>query len=76
MIRRNLTEAIASHINMKNPMTNFAKLVPIPDLDTVNIGLSPCHQATMLKIFGRPGALSKDCSDYYKFEAGCTHRNS
>jgi peptidoglycan hydrolase-like protein with peptidoglycan-binding domain len=44
-------------------MTNFAKLVAIPDLDTVNIGLSPCHQATMLKIFGRPGALSKDCSD-------------
>jgi Putative peptidoglycan binding domain/D-alanyl-D-alanine carboxypeptidase len=44
-------------------MTNFAKLVPIPPLDTVNIGLSPCHQATMLKIFGRPGALSVDCSD-------------
>jgi hypothetical protein len=58
-------------------MTNFAKLVPIPSLDTVNIGLSPAHQATMLKIFGKPGVLSEDCSDITnsKLEALIETRN-
>lgn len=58
-------------------MRNFAKLVPIPPLDTINIGLHPGHQATMLKIFGVPGALSRDCSNIAnrKLEALIETRN-
>ena len=35
-------------------MTDFSKLVLIPDFDAINIGLSPAQQATMLSIFQRP----------------------
>jgi D-alanyl-D-alanine carboxypeptidase-like protein len=36
--------------------------VPIPPKDTMNTGLSPAKQSTMLKKFGKPGALTKNCS--------------
>jgi flagellum-specific peptidoglycan hydrolase FlgJ len=44
-------------------MPDYSKLVPVPDFSTINQGLSPAHQQTMLDIFGKPGALSKNCSD-------------
>jgi hypothetical protein len=58
-------------------MTNFAKLVPIPHFDAINIGLSPAHQTTMLNIFGPPGKLTTDCSDITnaKLEALVETRN-
>jgi len=43
-------------------MTDFHKLVPLPAPTDINTGFSPCHQATMLQIFGRPGRLTQDCS--------------
>lgn len=37
--------------------------VPIPPKDVMNPGLSAVSDAVMRKKFGRPGALTKDCSD-------------
>ena len=37
-------------------------MIPIPDLATINIGLSPASLETMLTKFGTPGALTRDCS--------------
>jgi hypothetical protein len=44
-------------------MPDYSKLVPVPPFSSINQGLSPAHQQTMLDIFGRPGELSEDCSD-------------
>lgn len=37
--------------------------VPIPPKDTMNTNLSPAKESAMLKKFGKPGQLTKDCSD-------------
>ena len=44
-------------------MASFSDHVPLPPLQSVNQGLSPCLEQTMLTKFGNPGALSRDCSD-------------
>ncbi len=44
-------------------MTSFSDHVPLPPLQSVNQGLTPCLEQTMLTKFGKPGALSRDCSD-------------
>jgi D-alanyl-D-alanine carboxypeptidase-like protein len=44
-------------------MSELSDRVPIPPKDTMNTGLSPAKQSTMLNKLGRPGALTKDCSD-------------
>jgi hypothetical protein len=36
--------------------------VPIPPANQMNVGLSACAENTMLKKFGKPGGLTKDCS--------------
>ena len=43
-------------------MTDYSKLVPCPSYDSINTGLSAAKQSTMLKVFGRPGRLTKNCS--------------
>lgn len=43
-------------------MTDYSKLEKIALSDRTNRGLSPAHQSTMLRIFGRPGGLTRDCS--------------
>lgn len=40
--------------------TNFGELVPIPR--NINPGVTKARHATMIRVFGRPGALSEDCS--------------
>jgi len=44
-------------------MDKLSDRVPIPPKDTMNTGLSPANESTMLKKFGTPGKLTKDCSD-------------
>ena len=44
-------------------MSNFDDLIPIPSKDIMNPGLSSAQESTMLKVFGTPGTLTKDCSD-------------
>jgi len=44
-------------------MASFSDHVPLPPLQSVNQGLTPCLEQTMLTKFGKPGALSSDCSD-------------
>jgi hypothetical protein len=36
--------------------------VPIPPRDQMNVGLSACTESEMLKKFGVPGSLTRDCS--------------
>src|SRR5262249_60288996 len=36
--------------------------VPIPPKDTINTHLSSASESVMLKKFGKPGALTADCS--------------
>lgn len=43
-------------------MTAFDDLVPIPPKDQMNVNLSSAREDTMLKAFGKPGPLTKDCS--------------
>jgi hypothetical protein len=43
--------------------TGLSDRVPLPPLTTINMGLSSCRESTMLKKFGWPGELTKDCSD-------------
>ena len=38
-------------------------LIPIPPKQSMNTGLSPAREDTMLDKFGRPGNLTSDCSD-------------
>jgi hypothetical protein len=44
-------------------MSDLSHRVPIPPKDTMNTGLSPAKESTMLKKFGRPGQLTKNCSN-------------
>ena len=44
-------------------MNDLSDRIPIPPKDTMNTGLSPANASTMLKKLGKPGALTKDCSD-------------
>lgn len=44
-------------------MTALSDRVPIPPKDTMNTGLSPAKESTMLAKLGKPGRLTKDCSD-------------
>lgn len=44
-------------------MSNLADEVPIPPKDQMNRNLSPAQETTMIKILGKPGALTKKCSD-------------
>jgi hypothetical protein len=44
-------------------MNGLSDKVPIPPKDTMNTGLSPAKQSTMLKVLGKPGQLTKDCSN-------------
>ena len=44
-------------------MDNLKDRVPIPPKDSMNTGLSPAKEATMLAKFGRPGQLTQNCSD-------------
>ena len=44
-------------------MDKLSDRVPIPPKDTMNTGLSPANESTMLKKFGTPGKLTRDCSD-------------
>jgi hypothetical protein len=43
-------------------MDELSDRIPIPPKDTMNTGLSPAKQSTMLKKLGKPGALTKNCS--------------
>jgi hypothetical protein len=43
-------------------MSSLSDRVPIPPRDKLNVGLSACTEQTMLKTFGKPGALTLDCS--------------
>jgi hypothetical protein len=44
-------------------MAKLSDRVPIPPKDVMNPGLSAAAESTMLTKFGKPGALTKDCSD-------------
>ena len=44
-------------------MPDYSQFVPLPDYSTINHGLSPAHQSTMLQLFGAPGKLSKNCTE-------------
>ncbi len=44
-------------------MSELTDRIPIPPKDTMNTGLSPANESTMLKKFGKPGPLSKKCSN-------------
>ena len=43
-------------------MSNLGDRVPIPPKDTINTNLSSATEQLMLRKFGKPGALTKDCS--------------
>ncbi len=43
-------------------MSKLSDKVPIPPKDTMNRNLTSATEAIMLKKFGKPGALTKDCS--------------
>jgi hypothetical protein len=44
-------------------MASLNDRVPIPPKDTMNTNLSPANESTMLHKLGKPGNLTKDCSD-------------
>jgi len=44
-------------------MSQLSDSIPIPPKDTMNTGLSPANSSTMLTKLGRPGALTKNCSN-------------
>ena len=44
-------------------MTSLSDLVPLPPSGQMNAHLTACAESTMLTKFGKPGALTKDCSD-------------
>lgn len=41
---------------------NYLAPVPTPPRTAMNSGLSPAKHATMLRLLGRPGAMTRDCS--------------
>lgn len=44
-------------------MSSLSDRVPIPPKESMNTGLSSAKESTMLKKFGTPGHLTKDCSE-------------
>lgn len=44
-------------------MDELSDRIPIPPKDLMNTGLSPAKSSTMLSKLGKPGALTKDCSN-------------
>lgn len=44
-------------------MPTLSDIIAIPPKADMNTGLSPVNESTMLSVFGRPGALTKDCSE-------------
>jgi hypothetical protein len=44
-------------------MNELGDRIPIPPKDSMNTGLSPAKESTMLMKLGKPGKLTKDCSD-------------
>jgi hypothetical protein len=44
-------------------VTGLADRVPIPPKDQMNRNLSSATEATMLAVLGKPGSLTKDCSE-------------
>lgn len=44
-------------------MEKLDDLIPIPAKEVMNKGLSAASEKTMLEILGKPGELTKDCSD-------------
>jgi hypothetical protein len=44
-------------------MEKLDDLIPIPPKEVMNKGLSSATESTMLKVFGKPGELTKDCSN-------------
>ena len=44
-------------------MSSLNDVIPVPPVTDINSKLSPCHQKTMLDIFGQPGRLTRNCSD-------------
>jgi D-alanyl-D-alanine carboxypeptidase len=47
-------------------MDNLSDRVPIPPKDSMNTGLSPAKESTMLTKLGKPGKLTKNCSDPFQ----------
>jgi hypothetical protein len=43
-------------------MSKLSDRVPIPPKDTINTNLSPATEQIMLRKFGKPGSLTKNCS--------------
>jgi hypothetical protein len=44
-------------------MSNLSERVPIPPIANIVAGLSSARESTMLRLFGKPGALTRECSD-------------
>lgn len=44
-------------------MSDLSVLLPVPPSNSINTGLHSAQEATMLAKFGRPGALSAECSE-------------
>jgi hypothetical protein len=44
-------------------MSNLSDRVPMPPMANIIAGLSSARETTMLRLFGRPGDLTRDCSD-------------
>lgn len=44
-------------------MQNLSDRVPVPPMASIIAGLSSARETTMLRLFGRPGDLTRECSD-------------
>src|SRR6266516_4414023 len=44
-------------------MSKLSDIVPIPPLETFNLGLHSASESTMIKLLGIPGRKTEDCSD-------------
>jgi hypothetical protein len=44
-------------------MENLYDMVPIPSKLEMNRGLNAAKESTMMQVFGKPGSLTKKCSD-------------
>src|SRR6266536_224023 len=44
-------------------MSKLSDIVPIPPLETFNLGLHSASESTMIKLLGIPGRKTDDCSD-------------
>src|SRR5207302_11472321 len=44
-------------------MPTLSDKIPIPPKEDMNPNLTAASEATMLSVFGRPGELTRDCSD-------------